>query len=321
MYNFSKYHKLRICSHTDIDFIDIFIDADVGLYLDPERIACSSGLIAELAHKHLEDFFREFVRLAKNRDRDKLYELLSYGHEPNETHLGMSSKQSRGRGVSPEILMPIIDDMLDLQLFERGVVGRLSDLPLVTPNFGEDRLSDLITNVIRGVLHIFTRSQYDHWCIPYHADQLSYRLPFWDPDEHRWRTMIAPAFLSDGKPTLLVPKTFVGTHLLLTPSQLLQKYALTYGQEEHRAAGSSICPVKTDKLGNSYFNPPSKRAVRAVDLKDRRGKEYIRLQAFHHPEMLPSYHHSIEDRVQKDNIFLSDAQLDAILYRQINIAI
>lgn len=316
MQNFTKIHQLPVSGHADIDFIDIPVDTDVPFFTDIDRIFASPGFVAELAKQRLNDFFQTLANYAQKRDYDGMYQLLSYGHEPNETHLGLSRYSSRGRGVTPEILQPIIKEMLDKNLFEAGLVSNLSDLHLLTPNFGPDRLSDLTTNIIREVLHAFTRSQYETWNIPYDATKLVYRMPIWDMNSHHWRTLKAPEFLTLGRPTLLIPKSFVGTTLLSSPAQLLQKWALAYGQQFHLQVCSALCKQYKNSHGDNVVRKPSKEDVRRHELQNRSAKEYIFEQVLTHPQMLPSYHQAVSKLAQSSDIFLSDTHLDYLLYHR-----
>lgn len=154
--NFSDAFGLSISGHRDIDFADIRLDTDTTLYVDPERILLSDHPIAVCASASINDYFETVCVAASKRDTAELYSLLSSGKEPNETHLGLSVGYSRGRGASAEILLPIVQDMIRLGLFERQLITQLSDFHLWTPNFGDDRLSDLTTNIIREHLYNYT---------------------------------------------------------------------------------------------------------------------------------------------------------------------
>lgn len=55
-FNFSSYCGMDITGHADIDFVDIPVNTDVRLYVDPERIALSQNPYAEAANLCIEDF-------------------------------------------------------------------------------------------------------------------------------------------------------------------------------------------------------------------------------------------------------------------------
>lgn len=141
--NYTNLVGIAVSSHADIDFVDVRVDADTALYIDPERIALSQHPFAIMADEVINDFFAVLCRAAAAHNEVDMYHLLSYGREPNETHLGLSSSHSCGRGTTPEILMPIIKSMISMRLFENKLITQLVDLQLWTPNFHYDRLSDL----------------------------------------------------------------------------------------------------------------------------------------------------------------------------------
>lgn len=312
--NFTKTHSLPVSGHRQIDFVDVPINTDVRLYMDVEHIMHDPSFIAEQARIHIDDFFHTLAQAAAEKDMDKLYHLLSYGGEPNETHLGLSRHHSRGNGVSAEILMPIIEDMIRLGLFEKKLVQGLSDLHLLTPRFGSDRLSDLVTNIIRIPLHAFTRAQYNTWGIPYDDGDRSYKCPAWDLGQHNWVMTNLPSFKALGNPVLLIPKTFVGRTLLSTPEQLFRRYALTYAQEQQLEECGPLCTIYPDRKGKRKVRKPSKRVLQSNILQHESYKQYIYHSALSHPEMLPNYHQEVQALATSGDIFLSDSELDNLLY-------
>ena len=317
--NFSVVTNLDISGHRDIDFVDVHLNTDTPLYLDPERISFSDCSITEDAVDCLEDFFVSLTEAATDRNADALYYLLSHGKEPNEIHLGLSTAHSRGKGTSPEILMPIIFDMLDRGLFEREMVQKVGDLHLLTPNFGYDRLSDLVANIIRQPLYRFTYEQFGIWDIqfPEHGLRQAY---VWDIDEHCWRTEYFPDLRCEGYPIVLVPKQFVGPRTLSTPGELLSKYALTRRQQDHLDMQSPLCRVKTDRNGCTYLTKPSKRDIWTFEHGDRSQKEYIFDVGTEHPEMFDAFHlqHQTFDPTTD---FMTDEELDAAIYFSPSLAI
>ena len=312
--NFAKTHSLPVSGHREIDFVDVPINTDVRLYMDVERIMHDPSFIAERSRICINDFFHTLAQAAAAEDMDTLYHLLSYGNEPNETHLGLSRYHSRGNGVSAEILMPIIEDMIHLGLFKQNLVQGLSDLHLLTPRFGSDRLSDLVTNIIRIPLHAFTRAQYNTWGIPYNQDDRSYKCPAWDLGQHNWVMTNLPSFKTLGNPVLLTPKTFVGTTLLSTPEQLFRRYALAYAQEQHLAELGPLCTIYTNREGKVKVRKPSKKVLQHDILQNESYKQYIYLSALSHPEMLPNYRQYVQTLATSGDVFLSDSALDNLLY-------
>lgn len=318
--NFTNYHRMGIDSHSDIDFVDVHFDGDVRLYIDPERITLSQHPFAVRAQHVIKDYFDTLCRAAVTRNRRALAHLLAYGKEPNETHLGMSAFHSCGRGCSVDILMPIVDDMIDSGLFDDRLVTQLSDLHLWTPNFHYDRLSDLTTNIIRHVLVDYTWEQYKLLGLPLPDVDEVYRAPYWDTNSHRWAECTFPCFYCKGYPVLLVPKVFVGRQMLSSPSELLQKYALSYRQQEHLAQRSGYCHVKTRRNGEEVLTPPTKRELYDVEVKGAPAKGYLLNMGREYPQMVRELHRDHTPQFSTREIFMSDYELDIMLYDRIAFA-
>lgn len=311
--NFSDYHHLGISGHRDIDFIDIRLETDTALYVDSERAVLSNHPFSASVSRCIDDFFSTLYDAALAQNELALYRILSFGREPNETHLGLSASRSRGKGASPEILMPIINNMIRMGLFERGLVTQLGDFHLWTPNFGYDRLSDLTTNIIREVLYDYTLEQYRHWGIDLHGAKTT-ASAVWNPATHRWELREFSELLSDGFRTLLVPKAFVGRSMLSSPGQLLQKYALRYRQKEHLDERSSLCHKKTDPEGKETWMPPTKKEIRTHEIRGRSEKAFLLEMGHRYPRMINELHTDHKIASRREQMTLSDQELDALLY-------
>ena len=318
--NFTKFMGMAVSGHADIDFVDVHVDADTRLYIDPERIALSRHPFATAAREAINDFFTELCHAAAAHDEDAVYQLLSYGREPNETHLGMSISRSCGKGTTPEILMPIVDDMISMGLFDAGLITQLGDLQLWTPNFHYDRLSDLVTNIIRSVLVDYTYQQYEIWQLPLPTAH-HHNAPTWDVRTHRWITCDFPHFLSGRFNTLLVPKVFVGQYMLSSPGELLYSYALRYRQQEHLDERTKYCHYTVKKNGDEVWKPPTKRELYKLEVKGKPAKSYLLEMGYEYPHMVRELHADHRSPAPRRAVAISDAELDIILYKQSAIAI
>lgn len=318
--NFTEFQNMAIRGHRDIDFVDVHINADIKLFIDPERISLSKHLFAVPAKEAIDDFFNTLCEAAARRDANEMYHLLSFGKEPNETHLGLSSLYSRGKGTTPEILMPIISDMIEQGLFDSHLITQLGDLHLWTPNFHYDRLSDLTTNIIRSVLIEYTYNQYYQWRLPLDTE-ITHYVPTWDVNAHEWVIVDCPQFLSGDYPTLLVPKDFVGQQMLSSPSELLYKYALKYRQQEHLDEQSEHCHIRTKRNGDETILPPTKRELYNLEVKGQPAKSYLRNFGVARPNIVSELHNGHKDPNTKRNVFMTDYELDTLLYKNRELAV
>ncbi|MBQ6700712.1 MAG: hypothetical protein IJM98_08640 [Oscillospiraceae bacterium] len=311
--NFTNLMEMPVRGHSEIDFVDIHVDGDNGLYIDPERIALSNHPFAKIATETLEDFFYSLYSAAAEENSVELYRLLSFGREPNETHLGMSEFRSRGKGTTPEIMLPIIHDMIDAGMFSPELFTQISDLPLWTPNFDCDRMSDLTTNIIRSVLVEYTYSQFEYWNLPLPENDFFY-APTWDICRHEWVTKEFPRFLSGGYTVLLVPKDFVGRRMLSSSDELLKKYVLKYRQQEHLDQRSEQCHIRVMQDGTERLYPPTKQELYDSEVRGNSAKDYLRWAGNRYRGIVKELHADHHFLSHTGDAYMSDDELDHFLY-------
>lgn len=316
--NFSTANNLDVSGHKDIDFVDIFVNTDVSLFLDAERIEFSSGECAEKSLAAIQDFFRELYTAVEYGDMIRVRHLLSGGGECNELHLGYSTKKSRGRGSSENILLPIILQMIRQGYFNR--VQKLSDFPLWADNFGEDRCSDLIGRLIRMPLYEYTREQCIQWgCLQYGSK--SYSGSYWDVSKHNWASFEVPQIVAANTPILLCPQTFVGTRLLTSAENFFRKFVLTQRQEDLLAERSPLCHFSLDKHGFEKISKPTKSEICQFEVKGQSHKSYSYNMLEQHPHLLSAYHLEHKYNLKNGKLFLTPQELDYIVYGKLKKAI
>ena len=89
-----------------VPFIDVDVDSDNELFLDPNAIRNGTGMYARRAHRQLLDFFGEVLTCARSSDpraQAKGERLLQSMHEPNETRFGYTERGSHGHGFAEEM--------------------------------------------------------------------------------------------------------------------------------------------------------------------------------------------------------------------------
>lgn len=107
MNNFSNSFGITIRGHKDIEFVDIPVDTDVELFIDPNLIEASSDSFSAECSSLITSYFDTVFDSCRNNDIGVLKSLISHCREVNDTHLGTSRLFSRGRGASEEILLGI----------------------------------------------------------------------------------------------------------------------------------------------------------------------------------------------------------------------
>jgi len=82
-------HNLNINSHSQIDFIDIVVNDDRKLFIDPCLIEVNNSNWAKLAQQTINSYFKLLYQLyCNNSYRIQKLELFSHAHEINATKLG-----------------------------------------------------------------------------------------------------------------------------------------------------------------------------------------------------------------------------------------
>lgn len=106
-------------AEASLDFVDIDLSKDTPLYLDPYAIQIRHDAWSERCGDHIRSFFNELLDVLRAGDTTRATHLLSHLHEPNETHLGVSSG-GRADAASATIRHPYLPRPLcAVELFRR----------------------------------------------------------------------------------------------------------------------------------------------------------------------------------------------------------
>lgn len=97
----SDHFSLHASQH-ELDFIDIDLDNDTPLFIDPHSLATRVNSLSVDATKSVRSFFRYFLALVRARNEAAALELFLHLREPNETRLGLSRGRSQGRGIGED---------------------------------------------------------------------------------------------------------------------------------------------------------------------------------------------------------------------------
>ncbi|MCM1296443.1 MAG: hypothetical protein NC311_12970 [Muribaculaceae bacterium] len=126
------------------------------------------------------------------------------------------------------------------------MIKRIEDIKIFVDNIGDDRVSDIYANVIRGVLLEYTEMQCTKYGIPL---TLMQSKPFWDMTTSSWVRINCPHFIwiGDGNAKLLVPQCFVGG-MTYSCSKMNSKVILSeMAREELQNPDSSIIRQRKDR--------------------------------------------------------------------------
>lgn len=245
---------MRISEHfnltTPLPFIDVHVDKDNLLFIDPSAIRNGTSVYSRRAHYTLVTFFEHLIdnlQLQSSTSKSLAKKLVSNLHEPNETRLGMSKKKIQGKGFGSALGEKLNEILTINQQAQFVAVHRLEHLPLFIKNVGDDLISDATTQIVYEVLGDFT---YDMMQVfpSLKMSSMNFKYQCFNPQTCSWeeRTLTLPTV--NGKPLLLVPKEWVSKHLLMNAPQFYRRHALEILQREqssiNKRTGKIMKPTK-----------------------------------------------------------------------------
>lgn len=310
----SEYFKLKIVGHEDILFVDVDESDDTQLYLAPYVIQALDDDFCIEAQKYIDSFFTEVFKTCKSRNLEKLRRLLQYASEPNETNLGMKRISKYGKGSTSDNLSKLFMDYYKIVCDNPNVNNNPMSLCMYIKRFDKDHMSDLITNILRKLLHAFTLEQCYEWGIPISAQNrfLGY---YWDYGLKEWKKLYGPALmLKKNQHILLVPKHIVRHRYVCNVECYIRQYILKLLQQWHLINNTDLCIKRECKNGHNKIIPPTIEDLYNREVVGRNPKDYARMYSKLNAESEKQYLQDILARIRNGNGELSDENLDSIVY-------
>jgi hypothetical protein len=283
-YRFSDHFKLNK-SQNQLDFVDIPLDTDISLYVDPYALSVSGNDWLRECGNIVVSFFDYFLAVIRKNDESKSMQVIANLHEPNDTHLGLSKGRPSGRGWGGKQGRMLYDRLRTSAAVKSGKVKDLSEIELFIPGIASDKISDLTVNVLRGEFVAYTEEQCQLLNIP--TQQISSGL-YWNYESTCWESRYANLPIYKGERIVLVPKLGVRVRLIPDHEEFYNKFVLDFLAAEHLNANDSL--VTLLKKGTSR--------VYRKDLKNKYklSKEFLYEFTIEHPKVLQTYKESMRDK-------------------------
>lgn len=263
----------------ELDFVDIELDADMPLFIDPFALSIAGDEWSDRCAQHVLSFFQAAIDAIHAGNESRARHVLSNLSEPNETRLGLSRGAPSGRGVSGKQALDLYEALQDSEAARTGVLSEIAECDLFIPGISHDKISDITTNVIRAPLIAYTQDQCDLLGVATRPGVAAGRV--WDLDLQDWKSTYARLPVWEGRRVLLVPKASVRYRMCLDSQEYYNHFILNYLQTEHLNASTGLVKV----LQNG------RRIVTKKDLKERYpfSKEFLYQFTRHHPDVLEQY--------------------------------
>lgn len=200
--------------HKHHEFIDVATNSDNLLFIDPILIQSNSDEWSKKANVLIQSFFDAFYEAYRQADNIRKKELLSHAGEQNGTRFGYG-RGDNGKGNTAQGLLEIFAP-LEEYIFKISTIEKAEDLSILIPNFAEDGLSDMLTNILHDELNQFTSYQMAKYGI---ASKELLKFWTWDGRNKMWLEVERPAYFIEGEELLLVPKNIVRKNYLFSVHQ------------------------------------------------------------------------------------------------------
>lgn len=270
-------------SQAELDFVDVNTTTDNRLYLDPYAIQIRDDEWSAECGDHIRSFFNEVLDALRANNDARAIHLLGHLREPNETFLGQSKGLPSGRGVGKDKANDLAAALKRSRAFSTGLLSDISEAELFIHNIGPDTISDLTTNVLRGLLADYTREQCALHDI---STQPTGSLgPIWSIADSDWQSKVLDLPAANGRPVLLVPKYSVRRALSLNSQEFYNHHMVEFLRQEYLQAGGAL--VRTFKSKKRR----GEKYVTKTSVKERHPliKDDLAVFVQKHPEVLDAY--------------------------------
>lgn len=285
----SEYYKLGR-TQASLDFIDVDIVNDIELYIDPYSFEIMDNIFSNKCKYLINNYFQTLLEYIKINDIQSAKEILEKLNEPNETHLGMSIGESKGRGLGPYLASEILTTLQKSKAVTTGLLQNIEESSLIIEGISYDIISDMVTNIIRSELIEYTQNMCYYYNIPLEKNIAS--GPMWDPIKKEWYNSFVDLPLTNKKTLLLIPRAIVRKKTNYDIDEYYNHYVLDFLQTKEFASNSNL--IKLLKNGNQLITKKSLKEKYGTDKKGVCVRETLR-----NPEILSIYREAKESIVSK----------------------
>jgi hypothetical protein len=253
----STYYRLGL-EQSSLEFLDVVLEGDTRLFVDPRAFLALRTGWADECVELIRDFFDEVIQAMHAGDDDRARVLLSGLSEPNETRLGLSVGEPRGKGVGSILAESLFESLKTSEAVKTGLIENLEDTALLVEGIASDRISDITSNIVREKLIEFTVRMASKYGMPLKEDIDSGAL--WNRESGEWENRATKMLYPQSRPLILVPRAVVRWKLDFDPGEYYRYHVLRFLRDRELAKGNS--PLAT------VIKTGPRKGQQRINLKD-----------------------------------------------------
>lgn len=287
----SERYALTIPSSA-LDFYDVELDSDNYEFIDPYYLENSIDKFSTDCKRYIDLFFQDFMIQLDKKAYDVAKGLFEHLHEVNNTRLGMSSGRPCGRGIGSIHAEDIFNAILNSELFTSGVANHFEDIRLFIKYIDKDKMSDMVTNIIKEKLALYTSEQCAFYGIPIEDTEIE----VWSLDDTNWvkKHFMLPKDDNE-KYILFVPKSILKKESRYTFREFLYKAILPEIQRKYIADNNPIVKHTTLKNGSIKDTVSLQEVYKDLLRTTKVNKDFAVAYTKEHPEILDGFKKKISE--------------------------
>lgn len=224
----------KILNETEVPFVDIDINEDTPLFIDPlfiEFISSRKDMpmhsLALEANQQIDAFFEEIARIHQSKSKNKKSEFLklfSHFKEPQQLKLGLSQIGNSGKGTTAKELARFFMKNDVKKLINKRNLSLKYSHPLIK-NFADDKLSDLVSNIIMNVIIKYNQQLLiDLPELQMYQSNEKHTYYYFSSKLKTWKSTSFYPFSYDGVAFLLVPNEYATKKQSSNLQRLIDSY-------------------------------------------------------------------------------------------------
>lgn len=226
----------------ELKFVNVDLSIDNRFFIDPYKLKNGKTDLHKRCYYAVSSFIDYLLKLAKQKEYERLSQMINNLHERNETKFGYSLSSRYGKSFGIIAGTDLVGTLSRENIWESGVIKDIFDCIMLIPNVGEDKVSDLVTTIILSELITFTQEQCKLWKIPMEKKRIKKQC--WNYELNDWEYKREELPVHNGRPFILVPKSFTDKQFKFSYERLYRELIIPFYKKREIELEDSVFVVQ-----------------------------------------------------------------------------